>query len=81
MRRTELDDGRWLCFVPGRRTTLVALFSLEPSDNQLTTLDRLHQDFEEANHHALEPPVPNPDVLAYPYYAFVQQRGRAHDQS
>jgi len=81
MRRTELDDGRWLCFVPGRRTTLVALFSLEPSDNQLTTLDRLHQDFEEANHHALEHPVPNPDVLAYPYYAFVQQRGRAHDQS
>ena len=79
-RRTELDDGRWLCIVPGARTTLVALFSLEPTDNQLATLDRLHQDFEEANRYVLEQPVPNPDALAYPYFTFVQHRGSAHDQ-
>lgn len=81
MRRTELDDGRWLCFVPGGHTTLVALFSLEPTDNQLATLDRLHHDFEEANRHILERGVPDPEALAYPYYTFVQRRGKALDQS
>ncbi|HMM29467.1 MAG: hypothetical protein AAGU78_18930 [Chloroflexota bacterium] len=80
MRRTELDDGRWLCFVPGTRTTLVALFSLEPSDSQLATLDRLHQDFEQANRHALDQREPDPQALAYPYYTFVQRRGEALDQ-
>ena len=76
-RRTELDDGRWLCLVPGAHTTLVALFSLEPTDNQLATLDRLHHDFEEANRHALERGAFDPDALAYPYYTFVQRRGKA----
>lgn len=80
MRRTELDDGRWLCFVPGARTTLVALFSLEPTDSQLATLDRLHHDFEQANRYALEQSAPDPQALAYPYYTFVQRRGEALDQ-
>ncbi len=80
MRRTELDDGRWLCFVPGAHTMLVALFSLEPTDSQLATLDRLHHDFEEANCHALEQSAPDPQALAYPYYTFVPRRGKALDQ-
>jgi len=28
MRSAELEDGQWLCFVPGSYTTLIALFSL-----------------------------------------------------
>jgi len=80
VRCTELDDGRWLCFVPGARTMLVALFSLEPSDSQLATLDRMHQDFERANQRALDQAEPDPQTLAYPYYSFVHRRGEAFDQ-
>ncbi len=80
MRRAELDDGRWLCFVPGSQTTLVALFSLEPSESQLATLDRLHKDFEEANRHALSQPQPDAAALAYPFYSFVQRPGPAPEQ-
>ena len=76
MRNTEMENGQWLCFVPGKHTTLIALFSLEPSDNQLATIERMHQDFEEANRAALEAEHIDPDRLAYPFYAFVQHRAR-----
>lgn len=46
---SEIDRGRWLCFVPGRACTLVALFSVEPARAQLQLLQDLHHDFELAN--------------------------------
>ncbi len=80
VRSTEMENGQWLCFVPGKYTTLIALFSLEPSDNQMDTVRRMHKDFEEANHTALEAGNLDPDKLAYPFYAFVQRRVQAdHD--
>lgn len=79
MRSTEMENGQWLCFVPGTYTTLIALFSLEPSDNQLAMVERMHKDFEEANHAALEGGHIDPKALAYPFYSFVQQRARSAD--
>jgi hypothetical protein len=80
MRSTEMENGQWLCFVPGSFTTLIALFSLEPSDNQLQMVERMHQDFEQANRAALEAGHIDPTKLAYPFYSFVQRRVRS-DQS
>jgi hypothetical protein len=77
MRSTEMENGQWLCFVPGEHTTLIALFSLEPSENQLEMVERMHQDFEKANKAALEAGHADPAQLAYPFYSFVQQRARS----
>jgi hypothetical protein len=74
MRSTEMENGQWLCFVSGSYTTLIALFSLEPSTNQLQMVERMHKDFEEANKAALEAGEADPEKLAYPFYSFVQRR-------
>ncbi len=74
MRSTEMENGQWLCFVPGSHTTLIALFSLEPSTNQLQMVERMHKDFEDANKTALEAGEVDPEKLAYPFYSFVQRR-------
>lgn len=76
MRSTEMENGQWLCFVPGSFTTLIALFSLEPSENQLKMIERMHRDFEAANKDALEGGHVDPKKLAYPFYSFVQQRAK-----
>lgn len=79
MRSTEMENGSWLCFVPGQYTTLIALFSLEPSENQLGTVERMHKDFELANRAALEQHNINPDELAYPFFSFVR-KSRSSDE-
>jgi hypothetical protein len=53
MKRTEIEGGRWLCFVPGRYTTLMVIFSAEPATLQLQLIEDLHRDFELANELAL----------------------------
>jgi hypothetical protein len=77
MRSTEMENGQWLCFVPGSFTTLIALFSLEPSENQLQMVERMHQDFELANKAALQSGNFDPSTLAFPFYSFVKQRIQA----
>jgi hypothetical protein len=81
MRSTEMENGQWLCFVPGSYTTLIALFSLEPSDNQLKMVERMHRDFENANRNALEAGHADPEKLAYPFYSFVQRRAQPEPDS
>jgi hypothetical protein len=73
MRSTEMENGNWLCFVPGNYTTLIALFSLEPSDNQMQTIERMHKDFEAANKAALESRQADPTQLAYPFLSFLKK--------
>ncbi len=73
MRSTEMENGNWLCFVPGNYTTLIALFSLEPSENQLSTIERMHKDFEIANRAALEQRNFNPESMAFPFLSFVRK--------
>ncbi|MBN1286818.1 MAG: hypothetical protein JXB47_15570 [Anaerolineae bacterium] len=73
IRSSAMDNGQWLCFVPGRFTTLIVLMSLEPSQDQLNNLERMHRDFERANKKALEAGNADPDELAYPFLAFVKR--------
>lgn len=54
LRKTEVEDGKALFFVPGRHTTLVALYSSDPSPIQLRALEDVHRDFETANEEILE---------------------------
>jgi hypothetical protein len=53
-RSTQIEGGRWLCIVPGERTTTIVLFSAEPSAEQLETAVKTHRDFERANRRALK---------------------------
>lgn len=71
LRSTEIDNGRWLCFVAGQHTTLMALFTVEPAPKQLEYLGQLHRTFESANRKALSAPPVNPDVLIYPHEHYL----------
>jgi len=73
MRSSAMENGSWLCFMPGEHTTLITLFSLEPASDQLETLERMHRDFEEANRNAIEVGDVDPEVLAYPFLAFIKR--------
>lgn len=53
IRDSEIEGGRWLTFLPGRYTTLIVLFSIQPAREQLEMLEDLHRDFETANAEAL----------------------------
>jgi len=54
LRKTEVEDGKALYFVSGRYTTLVALYSRDPSPIQLRALEDVHRDFETANEEILQ---------------------------
>lgn len=53
MKRIELEGGHWLCYVPGRYTSLIVVFSAEPAAIQLQTIEDLHRDFEIVNRSSL----------------------------
>jgi hypothetical protein len=74
LRSTVIEGGRWLVFVPGQVTTLMALYTTEPASNQLENLDELHRLFETANrrHLHIKPVLSN--VLVFPHVFFL---GRA----
>lgn len=69
--KTEVEDGKVLCFVPGAYTTLITLYSTEPSPAQLDVLDGLHQDFEVANHANLSSGSMDPEQLVFPHAAVL----------
>ena len=70
-RSTEIEDGRWLCFVPGRFTTMLSVFSNEPAARQLAYLEELHRHFEQANHRYLADPPLNASDLLFPHQYFL----------
>jgi hypothetical protein len=78
MRSTAMDNNQWLCFVPGNHTTLLALFSVEPSAMQLSSVESMHRDFENANKVALEKGDVDPLALAYPFLTFVRKAHHLH---
>jgi primosomal protein N'' len=76
IRSTAMENDQSLCFVPGKLTTLVALFSFEPSTFQLASTERMHQDFERANAASLEKEQVDPAKLAYPFASILQRVSR-----
>jgi hypothetical protein len=71
LRLTQVGDGQWLCFVPGKYTTLLAVFTNEPIPKQLEYLGELHQHFEKANQPLLINNPINVDELFYPHEYFL----------
>lgn len=79
MRSTVMENGHWLCFVPGNLTTLIALYTMEASALQISALEAMHRDFETANKAALEKGNADPSTLAYPFLTFIQQAKSKND--
>lgn len=71
MRSTAIEGGRWLCFVPGEFTTMLAVFSTEPADKQLEFLDELHRLFEQANRRRLLNPPLDGAKLLFPHEYYL----------
>jgi hypothetical protein len=76
-RSTEMEDGRWLCFVSGEFTTMLAVFSTEPAGKQLQFLQALHRHFERANHRHLANPPLDPEALLFPHEYYLGQWRRS----
>ena len=74
-RRVErITDKGWLLFAAGTFTTVVTLFQNEPSSAQSREIERLHHDFEVANHGQLTQSRIDASRLAYPFLVFIQQK-------
>jgi len=71
LRSTAIENGRWLCFVPGQHTTLIALFTIEPAHKQLEYLESLHGTFESANRHRLTASPVDPGELIFPHEFYL----------
>ena len=71
MRSTEIADGRWLCFVPGEFTTMLAVFTAEPAGKQLQLLEELHRLFERANRRLLAEQTLDASRLLFPHEYFL----------
>jgi hypothetical protein len=71
MRSTEIEGGRWLCFVPGEFTTMLAVFTTEPAAKQLEFLEELHRVFERANQRLLANQPVEPSNLLFPHEYFL----------
>jgi len=73
IRSTAIEGGRWLCFVPGEFTTLLALFTNEPAPKQQTHIEDLHRLFEKANRHRLIRSPVDPESLLFPHELFFNK--------
>ena len=71
MRSTAIEGGRWLCFVPGEFTTMLAVFTTEPAAKQLEFLEELHRVFERANQRLLARRPVEPATLLFPHEYFL----------
>ena len=71
MRSSEIEGGRWLCYMPGEFTTLMALFSTEPALTQSEAMENLHRLFERANRNLLAQQVVDPNELVFPHTYFL----------
>jgi hypothetical protein len=71
IRSTEIEGGRWLCFVAGEFTMLMVLFSNEPARKDLEGLDELLRTFERMNRYILRRRPVKPDDLFLPYRFYI----------
>lgn len=73
IRSTTIEGGRWLCFVPGEITTLLAVFSTEPAEKQMDYLEDLHRLFEKANRRRLKQSPIDSGLLLFPHEFFLNK--------
>lgn len=70
--KKRVTGGSWLVIVPGARTVSIVLYSLEPSAQQLSQIEDLHNDFERANIHSLARGDYSPSRLVFPQRALFE---------
>lgn len=65
--RAEAEDGKVLCYVPGRYSTLILLYSSDPAEIDVRSLRHTHLHFETLNDNLLKQrPIPA-DKLFFNY--------------
>jgi hypothetical protein len=69
MRSIEIEDARWIRFIPGEYTTLAVLFSREPARAQLDMLRDLQMHFERANQQLFARGITDPAQFIFPHAA------------
>jgi hypothetical protein len=69
----KISDGKVVLFVPGDITISVVIYSREPSTAQLKRVQDLHQDFERANHRALQSHDYTDERLVFPHRALFER--------
>jgi len=72
MRSTQIENGRWVCFVSGQFTTLIALYNTEPAARQLQQMEETHLFFERANKPRLQQSPINIDGMVFPHEYYLQ---------
>lgn len=70
-RLTQIENGKWLGYFPGQITTMLVVFSLEPSQKQIVKLEELQKVFERANHAVLQQMVVDVNGLVCPQEFFI----------
>jgi hypothetical protein len=69
----SLQSGEWMAFISGKTSTTVAVFSTEPSREQLRKLKDLHEVFENANHKILAESKFETKALVCPHDFFLDR--------
>jgi hypothetical protein len=72
MRSTQIENGRWVCFVSGQFTTLIALYNTEPAARQLQQMEETHLFFERANKPRLQQSPINIEGMVFPHEYYLQ---------
>jgi hypothetical protein len=72
MRSIEIENARWVRFVPGQHTTLAVLFSNEPARAQLDMLRDLQAHFEQANQRLFARGVTDSAQFVFPHAAVFE---------
>ncbi len=77
--KAEAEDGKVLCYVPGRYCTLIVLYSSDPAEVDIRSLRQTHLHFETLNAGLLKQrPIPA-DTLLF-NYDMVLKPGRQEDR-
>jgi hypothetical protein len=71
--RSQLMEGQWVLFVPGKYSTAVMMFSNEPAAQQMGIIQNMHNDFEAANDAALKSGQADGRKLAYTFLSIVKR--------
>ncbi len=73
---TEIPRKGWILVMRGELTTVILLFSREPTFDQRATIRQLLTDFEHANAALLKRPDITTDQLAMPFQVLIRRAGR-----
>jgi hypothetical protein len=74
IRSTAIESGRWVCFIAGQYTTLIALYNNEPAGRQVQNLEETHLFFEQANRPRLTRTPIQSEGLVFPHEVYLHGR-------